>query len=72
MSEKLTENFKVGDIFQMSGPTVPKEVWHCYWRVEAIESSSLRLSSPYEDKDCTIPYWNADRIAAVRSHYPAP
>ena len=51
-------NFMVGDIISMPGPhpTLPKELERKYFRVEAVDERGVKLSRPYVDAQCTIPY----------------
>lgn len=49
--------FAVGDVLQLKGPSVPAELWSCYWRVLAISpSGTTELSAPFEDEACRVPY----------------
>lgn len=48
---------KVGDVISI-GPhrSVPKNLEHKFFRVEAVEPHAVRLSRPYLDAKLTIPY----------------
>jgi hypothetical protein len=54
----MAEQFMVGDIISMPGPhpTLPKELERKYFRVEAVDERGVKLSRPYVDAKCTIPY----------------
>lgn len=40
----------------MKGPTVPADLQDKWWRVEAIEGGHVKLSKPFLDSACTLPY----------------
>ena len=52
------EAFNVGDIIQTATPhqTLPRELEGKFFRVEAVDERGVKLSRPYIDKDCTVPY----------------
>jgi hypothetical protein len=52
----LYEDFNLGDVIQVKGPTVPRELWDKYWRVGLIRYGEMGLDGPYEDAACTTPY----------------
>ena len=50
--------FLVGDVVQMKGAGVPKELESAYWRVEIVHPDGLvQLSKPYEDEALTRYYY---------------
>ena len=50
--------FMVGDVISMDvpHPTLPKELEHKFFRVESVDAHGVKLSRPYLDKACTVPY----------------
>jgi arylsulfatase A-like enzyme len=58
MSDDLREMFKVGDIISIPTPhpTLPKELENKFFRVEEVAEHGVRLSKPYVDAKCSVPY----------------
>ncbi len=47
---------QVGDVIRVTGNTVPKALWKCWFRVESVTGGRIGLSRPYIDKDLTRPF----------------
>ena len=47
---------KVGDVIRVTGNSVPKALWKCWFKVEAIEGGNVKLSRPYIDAELTQPF----------------
>lgn len=51
----LSDQFKVGDIINVKGPTVPRDLLDKWFRVESVDGV-VKLSRPFNDEACTDPY----------------
>jgi hypothetical protein len=57
---QMTE-MNVGDVFQMSGRTVPSILTDKWWRVEAVDpDGAIHLSPPHLDAEMTQVYHPVD------------
>ena len=57
-ADDLRELFKVGDVISMPSPhwSLPKELEGRYFRVEVVSEHGVKMSRPYTDAECTVPY----------------
>ncbi len=56
MTPVTEEDFRVGDVISMRGPSVPTTLEGCYWRVKAVPTDghvTAELDGPYLDGACT-------------------
>ncbi len=55
---------KVGDVIRVTGNTVPKALWKCWFRVESKTDNppNVTLSIPYVDQALTQPFsWSGSQ-----------
>ena len=58
----VVTDLRVGDIINIKGPTVPKSLWPCYWRVTEVRPDKCTLDGPYADDRCEVRWQSIDPI----------
>lgn len=50
-------DFMLGDVINLNGPSVPRELVDAFWIVQGFhEDGSVKLSAPYADAECTLAF----------------
>lgn len=53
---------QVGDVIQMSGDSIPRALWKCWFRIDAKDGDQVTLSAPYVDAALTLPFqWHGSQ-----------